>query len=90
MTSGTLNIEARDSNKGVLHADAGNLNFSTGTLTIENGSYIDLDVKVALPENSVIDIKKAVLLLSMITISGMVKLLLTAVFLITEQLTAAL
>lgn len=58
MTSGTLNIEARDSNKGVLHADAGNLNFSTGTLTIENGSYIDLDVKVALPENSVIDIKK--------------------------------
>lgn len=58
MTSGTLNIESRESNKGVLHADAGNLNFTTGTLTIENGSYIDLDVKVALPENSVIDIQK--------------------------------
>lgn len=58
LKAGTLNIDDRSSNKGILHADGGNLNFSTGTLTIENGSYIDLDVVVALPENSVIDILK--------------------------------
>ncbi len=58
LKDGTLNIDERTSNDGILHADAGNLNFSTGTLTIRDGSYIDLDVVVALPEHSIIDILK--------------------------------
>lgn len=63
LKSGTLNIE--EQTEGILHADGGNLNFTTGILTIKGdpddpngGSYIDLDVVVNLPEDSVIEILK--------------------------------
>lgn len=47
MEEGTLNIEEKTN--GILHADSGYLNFSTGKLTIENGSYIKLDTVINLP-----------------------------------------
>ncbi|MCM1338118.1 MAG: hypothetical protein NC191_00420 [Muribaculaceae bacterium] len=44
---GTLNIE--ESAEGILHADDGYLNFSTGKLIIKDGSYIEKETLIDIP-----------------------------------------
>ena len=56
IVSGTLNIDEVASN-GKIQAAGGNLNVNTGTLTVENGSFINSAVNAYIDTNSTIDIK---------------------------------